>query len=63
MGELAKDSGCYTVDTRNYRKLAKALIRMATDHDLRNCLAEQCVARRPRTWKEYSSEVISRLRA
>ena len=63
MGELAKDSGCYTVDTRDYRKLAKALIRMATDHDLRNCLAEQCVARRPRTWREYSSEVISRLRA
>lgn len=63
MKEVAEGGGCLMVDTADVDALANALEKLITDASYRSELARQAVARPVRTWRNYATDVASRMAA
>ena len=61
MLEVAEGGGCLTVDVRDAEVLADAIVRMATDRELRQRLVQEALARPFKSWSDYGAEVALRL--
>ncbi len=61
MLEVAAGGGCLTVDVRDPEILAQALVRMVTEPQLREQLAQQALSRSFKTWSHYATEVAIRM--
>jgi glycosyltransferase involved in cell wall biosynthesis len=61
MGELAQAGGCLTANVRNASELAEAIVKLITDTELREQLANEAVSRPFKSWKEYATEVALRM--
>jgi len=62
MGAIANDGGVLAVDVTNAKKLADAIISLASDNELYHILARQCTQRDFKTWRSYASDVVSQMR-
>jgi glycosyltransferase involved in cell wall biosynthesis len=63
MAENARGGGCLTVDVRDPRALAAAILEVAADPARRRQLAREAIERQLKTWSQYAAEVLSHLRA
>lgn len=61
MLEVAEGGGCLMVDVRDAEALADALVRLATQPDLRDQLVQECVSRDFKSWVDYGTEVATRM--
>jgi glycosyltransferase involved in cell wall biosynthesis len=61
MGEIAADGGCVVTDVRDASQLARAMLKLVEDKDLRRELGIQATNRLFKTWHEYAMEVASRM--
>ena len=59
MAENAAGGGCVTVDVRDPRALADALLALAESPERRGQLALDATARPLKTWAEYAAEVLA----
>jgi glycosyltransferase involved in cell wall biosynthesis len=63
MAENARGGGCLTVDVRDAKALAAALLELAGNPARRRQLALEATRRRLKTWDDYATEVLSQLTA
>ncbi len=61
MAENAAGGGCLTVDVREPRALADAILALAGSAELRQQLATEATTRPLKTWSEYASDVLAAL--
>lgn len=61
MREVAEGGGCLMVDVRDPEVLAEALLRMATQPELRKRLVGEALERPFKSWADYATEVAMRL--
>ncbi len=62
IAENAMDGGCLTVDIRDAKALADALVKLSTQPELRRELGEQVLRRKLKSWDEYAGEVLGILK-
>lgn len=62
LGELAASGGCLTVNTADWRAVSAGLERLLHEPVLRCQLAQQALARPPRSWQTYATELLAALR-
>jgi glycosyltransferase involved in cell wall biosynthesis len=63
MAENARGGGCLTVDVRDPRALAAAILEVAGNPALRRQLAREATERKLKTWREYAAEILCHLSA
>ena len=63
MAENAAGGGCLSVDVRDPRALADAMLSLAGSADQRAALTAEAIARPLKTWGEYAGEVLACLDA
>lgn len=61
MAEVAVGGGCLMVDMHDANAIAKAIVTLADDPNLRSRLAAEAAARPARTWSDYATEIAARL--
>lgn len=61
MREVAEGGGCMMVDTADVPAITQALLQLTSDAALRARLAQEAISRPVRTWRDYASDVITRL--
>lgn len=57
MLEVGKEGGCLLVDVKNDEELGDAIVRMSSEAELRQCLVDEALTRKFKTWPEYSREI------
>ncbi|QWT25038.1 glycosyltransferase [Subtercola sp. PAMC28395] len=55
--EIASGGGCLTVDPRDDADITATMRRLLTDDALHDSLVAEALARSPRTWQDYASEL------
>jgi FkbM family methyltransferase len=61
MREVALDRACLAVDVLDVNAMAEAIVKLASDANLRERLAQSAVEARFKSWKEYGNEILGRL--
>jgi glycosyltransferase involved in cell wall biosynthesis len=61
MAETGAGGGCLMVDVRDSKKLARAIVDVATQPQVRDRLASEIGQRRFKTWSEYAGEICAAL--
>ncbi len=61
MAELAEGGGCMTVDVRDAKQLADAIVRLTADRALQDKLAGEAASRPIKTWSDYGFEIAARM--
>lgn len=61
MAEVAEGGGCLTVDVRNTKMLADAIIMLAENKSLLKKLSYEAINRKFKTWHEYGHEIALEL--
>ncbi len=61
MAENARGGGCLTVDVRDAKALAGAMLELAGNSALRRQLALEATQRKLKTWDDYAMEVLAQL--
>ncbi len=59
MAQTAAGGGCLTVDVRDPRALADAILELAGEPERRAALAAEAAGRKLRTWEEYARETLA----
>jgi glycosyltransferase involved in cell wall biosynthesis len=62
IAENAAEGGCLTVDLRDKKALADALVRLSTQPELRRELGEQVLRRKLKSWDQYAGEILGILK-
>ena len=57
MDEVASGGGCLQVDVRSVKQIAEAMERLVFDENQWHDLAQEALARKIKTWDEYSREI------
>ena len=59
MSEVADGGGCLTVNVHDHGELAKALLSMYKNQDIREKLKHEITLREPRPWGRYADHILS----